>query len=414
MSASNESGSLAAHGRAAIPGDPPPIRTRTIDHGRTTLEETPRGLQLGRLGPDDQRGRLNLLTPEKVLQGIAEVREGLAFCLSLPLDYPGGNAMNVNRLPPILRPLLRKGGVNMNYQYQWIQEGRPDVLSDDLAILHLQYSTQWDALSHVGALFDANDDGVPEPLYYNGFSAGGDVEGPSALEDCGIAGAIKPHSTSCAHALGIERMAETCVQGRGVMIDLHHHFGLDRTHIGYDELMRVLEADRVEVEAGDIVCLHTGYAEALLGMNRNPRPGSAGAPGRRARWQRQPPAELDHRQQPGGHRRRQLLGGNLPRRPRRRLLLGDAAAPPLPVQARRTPGRTVAPHAAGQLAARQRPQPLPAHRPAAAPARRRRRAAQSHRHRLTEFQRAQRTRTHHRRRLRYRRRHRPTLPRERL
>jgi hypothetical protein len=67
-------------------------------------------------------------------------------------------------------------------------------------------------------------------------------------------------------------MAETCVQGRGVMIDLHHHYGLGRTHVGYDQLMRVLEADRVEVASGDIVCLHTGYAEALLGMNKNPDP----------------------------------------------------------------------------------------------------------------------------------------------
>ena len=33
-----------------------------------------------------------------------------------------------------------------------------DVINDDLAILHLQYSTQWDSLAHVGQLFDA--DGV--------------------------------------------------------------------------------------------------------------------------------------------------------------------------------------------------------------------------------------------------------------
>lgn len=233
-------------------------------------QHRPEGSNWGDFGPDDQRGRLNLLTPEKVLQGVAEVREGLAFCLSLPLDYPGGNAMNVNRLPPILRPLLRKGGVNMNYAYERIQPGRPDVLSDDLAILHLQYSTQWDALSHVGALFDANGDGVAEPLYYNGFAAGTDIEGPSDTADCGLHGEIAPHSTSCAHALGIERMAETCVQGRGVLIDLHHHFGNGRSHIGYEQLMRVMDADKVEVEAGDIVCLHTGYAEALLGMNKQP------------------------------------------------------------------------------------------------------------------------------------------------
>ena len=40
----------------------------------------------GEFGPDDEVGRLNLITPEKVLQGIAELREGRTFCLSLPLD----------------------------------------------------------------------------------------------------------------------------------------------------------------------------------------------------------------------------------------------------------------------------------------------------------------------------------------
>ena len=57
----------------------------------------PEGSTWGDCGPDDQLGRLNLLTPEKVKQGVAEVREGLAFCLSLPLDYPGGNVLNPRR-----------------------------------------------------------------------------------------------------------------------------------------------------------------------------------------------------------------------------------------------------------------------------------------------------------------------------
>jgi len=57
-------------------------------------KQRPEGSTWGDFGPDDQLGRLNLLTPEKVKQGIAEVREGLSFCLSLPLDYPGGNALN--------------------------------------------------------------------------------------------------------------------------------------------------------------------------------------------------------------------------------------------------------------------------------------------------------------------------------
>src|SRR4051812_16273562 len=67
----------------------------------------PHGSTWGDFGPDDQLGRLNLLTPEKVRQGAAEVREGLAFCLSLPLEYPGGNVLNPRRHSPVVRPTLR-------------------------------------------------------------------------------------------------------------------------------------------------------------------------------------------------------------------------------------------------------------------------------------------------------------------
>ena len=33
-----------------------------------------------------------------------------------------------------------------------------------MAILHLQYSTQWDSLAHIGQMFDADGDGIPEPV----------------------------------------------------------------------------------------------------------------------------------------------------------------------------------------------------------------------------------------------------------
>jgi hypothetical protein len=36
--------------------------------------------------------------------------------------------------------------------------------------------------------------------------------------------------------------------------------------------MRVLEKDKVAVEQGDMVCLHTGFAEVVLGMNKKPDP----------------------------------------------------------------------------------------------------------------------------------------------
>jgi hypothetical protein len=53
-------------------------------------KKRPNGATWGDFGPDDQLGRLNLLTPEKVRQAVAEVRDGIAKCLCLPLDYPGG------------------------------------------------------------------------------------------------------------------------------------------------------------------------------------------------------------------------------------------------------------------------------------------------------------------------------------
>src|SRR3546814_17135910 len=108
--------------------------------------QRPEGSNWGDFGPDDQLGRLNLITQQKLKQGLAEVKEGQSFCLSLPLDYPGGTALNPNRQPPILRPTLRRGKVNVNCLLGELEPGRTDVLSDDLAILHLQYSTQWDGL----------------------------------------------------------------------------------------------------------------------------------------------------------------------------------------------------------------------------------------------------------------------------
>jgi len=210
----------------------------------------PEGSTWGDFGPDDQLGRLNLLTPEKVKQGVAEVREGLSFCLSLPLDYPGGNVLNPRRHPPVLRPTTRGKRPNMNYRLALDDENLTDVVSDDLAILHLQYSTQWDSLAHVGSLFDADGDGVPEPVYYNGFRAGEHVIGPENPADAGGTGRLEAKSTSQARALGVENMAQKCVQGRGVMIDLHAHVGRECAVIGHAQLARILERDRVEVEPG--------------------------------------------------------------------------------------------------------------------------------------------------------------------
>ncbi|HSD44154.1 MAG TPA: cyclase family protein [Burkholderiales bacterium] len=228
----------------------------------------PEGSTWGDFGPDDQIGRLNLLTPEKVKQGVAEVREGLAFCLSLPLDYPGGNKLNPRRHAPKLDATYRDGKPFMNFPLRKLDRQATDVISDDQVTLCLQYSTQWDSLAHVGSWFDADGDGEAERVYYNGYRADEHIVGAvrylgEVIEDpCG------PHVG--AKNLGIENLAVKGIQGRGVMVDLHAHCGDARTAVGYDELMRVLEADRVTVETGDMLLLHTGFSALIMAMNRDP------------------------------------------------------------------------------------------------------------------------------------------------
>lgn len=227
----------------------------------------PEGSTWGDWGPEDQKGRLNLLTREKVLAGIAEVREGRTFCLSLPLDYPGGNAVNPRRHPPRLFPTLRRGTANFAYPLAREDARFVDVICDDAVELTLQYSSQWDSLAHVGQLFDADGDGTPEIVFYNGFRAGEHIIGPIDYRD---GKEEKTAGHQGAAALSIANLAADGVQGRGVMIDLEAHFGRGQSVVDYDALMRVMEADKVVVEEGDLVCLRTGYDRVLLGMNKNP------------------------------------------------------------------------------------------------------------------------------------------------
>lgn len=225
----------------------------------------PEGSTWGDWGDDDQLGRLNLITPEKVRQGIAEVKEGLTFCLSLPLDYPGGNVLNPRRFPPVLAPTGPADQPRYNFPLHNADPHHTDIVSDDRVTLTLQYSTQWDTLAHVGSHFDADGDGTPEPVYYNGFRAGRDVIGPHAY-----ASGQETSSQPAARRLGVENMAVKCIQGRGVLVDLHAHFGRDRRNVGYDDLMRVMESDKVVVEPGDMLVLHTGFATMILEMERQP------------------------------------------------------------------------------------------------------------------------------------------------
>jgi kynurenine formamidase len=132
-----------------------------------------------------------------------------------------------------------------------------------MATIWLQYSTQWDSFAHAGSSFDANGDGRPEPVFYNGYRGGIEIPKPEGSGES---------LTSATRALGVDTIARHGVQGRGVLVDLRAHLGDARTTVGYEQLMRIVEAKAVVVERGDMLLLHTGFAQRLLDWQRRPDP----------------------------------------------------------------------------------------------------------------------------------------------
>ncbi len=208
----------------------------------------PDGSNWGEFGEDDQIGRMNLLTPARRLAAMSEVREGIAFTLSLPLNVPT-IPLAPSRRPPVLSAARDMDGA----MYNRLDHDGEETTCDDQVTLHTQHSTQWDALAHRGRLFDADGDGVPEEVFYNGYRAHEHVRGP-----------IGPANVTQASALGIDGLAMAGVQGRGVLMNLEAVYGNATRAVGYDDLSRAMEEQGVEVRPGDFLLLYTGFDKLLL------------------------------------------------------------------------------------------------------------------------------------------------------
>ena len=113
----------------------------------------------GRWGPDDQRGTLNFITPDRVLAACALPRRGLVISCALPFDRNGPQPAGGPRHNPI-HLMLADGGDALagaqdfpgGFQY-----------ADDAVYMPLQCGTQWDALAHVfydGKMYNDRDVGL--------------------------------------------------------------------------------------------------------------------------------------------------------------------------------------------------------------------------------------------------------------
>ena len=189
-------------------------------------EELDMGHSWGLFGNGDEIGTVGLLTDERVVAAAAEIREGRRFNLSLPLNLPD---------PPF-------GRNRVTYSHTIYDLDR-NTQDDRLDGFYLQGSSQWDALRHIRAR---------EFGHYNGFG----------IEEAGPSG----------DRLGISRLADFGIVGRGLLLDVGRHLAgsgdpidpLTDREITADDLLRTMDAQGAAPKTGDIFLVRTGYVESYL------------------------------------------------------------------------------------------------------------------------------------------------------
>ncbi|GIU89320.1 MAG: cyclase [Acidimicrobiia bacterium] len=201
----------------------------------------------GRWGPDDQRGTLNLITPDAVRRGVAAVRTGRCFSLAIPFDASGPQ-WDTRNMPERVNPELRTYAVNVSFT----GDPRDFTTSDDAFRMGTQAATHWDALAHVG--YD------------------GRLWNDTPMDVVSETGAAR---------LGAEHLGP--IATRGVLLDVARVHGVpyfDGNHaITSDDLERARAAAGVDVEPGDAVLVRTGQMHFLRQGDRRrysmPSPGIA-------------------------------------------------------------------------------------------------------------------------------------------
>jgi Putative cyclase len=186
-------------------------------------------------GPDDQRGAANRMTPQKVLEANALIRQGKIYQLGRLYEHgmplPGKRHFSLT-IPgsPTYGPL----GKNQTVAFD-------ELFSGEIG----QIGTQLDGLGHFGARFGKED------YFYNGFKRS-EFAKPYGLEK-----------------LGIENVG--VFYTRGLLLDVARLRKAERLPAGYAitvaDLQGCLESAGLKVHEGDAVLIRTGHG--LLWMKDN-------------------------------------------------------------------------------------------------------------------------------------------------
>lgn len=196
----------------------------------------------GRWGDDDERGTLNLLSPEVVLSATKVCKTGQVYNLGLPVARHGTPVFDF-RGPPQRLTLVSQTDAGMNAAY-----GAPDGLGscEDVLVIAAHNGTHMDALCHV----------YSDDQFYNGYPASEFTSHNGAPRN------------------GIEKSAGFA--GRAVLLDLPRHQGVDwlepGTNVTADDLEACRAAQGVALGAGDILLVRTGWLDLFYSLERGTPP----------------------------------------------------------------------------------------------------------------------------------------------
>jgi kynurenine formamidase len=182
----------------------------------------------GRWGPDDERGTLNYITPERVLTAAGLVRTGRSVSMALPINNVAG--------PDNPNPAVHFMVQNFDIRSEL---GEPQFCTDFLGCaVHGDCHTHIDALCHIAY----------RGKLYNGKSVDAVTSQGPLLQDI------------AAYARGIV--------GRGVLLDIPRLRGVKWLEPGEavtgDELEAAERAEGVRLGEGDILLFRTGHHRRRL------------------------------------------------------------------------------------------------------------------------------------------------------
>jgi kynurenine formamidase len=182
-----------------------------------------------RWGADDQRGAANRITTAKVLEARNLITRGEVY--QLGRAYEAGMPLFGTRhfslrIPQTYGPM----GANRTMYHD-------EIVSAEIG----QVGTQFDGLGHIGV----------GDLFYNGHDRADFSRGDGLTK------------------LGVENVG--ALTTRGVLIDVAAFKGVamlgDRYEIARADLVGALERQRLQVHAGDVVLVHTGWGSLWLTDN---------------------------------------------------------------------------------------------------------------------------------------------------